>query len=300
MKAVILAGGTGSRLYPASKVVNKHLLPICDKPMIYYPLTILIASGISEFCLITNRQDIKHFKGLLSDGSHLGISIEYVIQDKPNGIARALLLAEGFIGSENFVLMLGDNFFSGSSVISDAIDGFESGATIFAYRVSNPSEYGVVSFLQSGKATLIEEKPKVPKSKYAVPGIYIYDARAIQFAKNVKKSQRGEVEITDVNNQYLLLNELFVKILRRGYAWLDSGTPEGIFLASTYIQTIEKSYGQKIGCPEEASFLKGNINLKELNKIVSLLPNGGYKDYLDNFVEEHEEQIKSKIDSCEE
>ena len=293
MKAIIMAGGNGTRLYPLTKLINKHLIPVYDKPMIFYPITILIAAGIKEFCLITKPNEKKIFQNFLGNGKNWGISIEYRVQQRADGIASGLKIASDFINNSNVVLILGDNIFSGSNDIAKAINEFKSGATIFAYRVSNPSEYGVINFTPNGKATCVEEKPKEPKSRYAVPGIYIYDRRAVEFAKKLKPSSRGEYEITDINKKYLDLNDLWVKRLGRGFAWLDAGTIDDLSAASTYIQTIEKRHGQKIGCPEEASLLVSNINVREFEEIICSYPDGTYKDYLISFLEEYVSDLKN-------
>ena len=285
MKGILLAGGKGSRLYPLTRVASKQLQAVYDKPMIYYPLTTLIAAGIKEICLIISSYDYDKFKNLLSDGSHLGINIQYVIQEKPKGIAHAILLAEEFIGDSNFALILGDNIFSGGNDIPKAINEFEKGALVFAYHVPDPERYAVVEFDSNLKVLSLEEKPLKPKSNYAVPGFYLYDKEAIVFSKKLKPSARGELEITDLNSQYLKEEQLDVHRLSRGYAWLDSGTSISLHEASTYIASIEKRQGMKIGCPEEAAFVRGFISVEELKQLVLKMPICDYKDYLSMIVD---------------
>ena len=285
MKGILLAGGKGSRLYPLTRVASKQLQAVYDKPMIYYPLTTLIAAGIKEICLIISSYDYDKFKNLLSDGSHLGINIQYVIQEKPKGIAHAILLAEEFIGDSNFALILGDNIFSGGNDIPKAINEFEKGALVFAYHVPDPERYAVVEFDSNLKVLSLEEKPLKPKSNYAVPGFYLYDKEAIVFSKKLKPSARGELEITDLNSRYLKEEQLDVHRLSRGYAWLDSGTSISLHEASTYIASIEKRQGMKIGCPEEAAFVRGFISVEELKQLVFKMPICDYKDYLSMIVD---------------
>lgn len=285
MKGILLAGGKGSRLYPLTRVASKQLQAVYDKPMIYYPLTTLIAAGIKEICLIISSYDYNKFKNLLGDGSHLGINIQYVIQEKPKGIAHAILLAEKFLGDSNFALILGDNIFSGGNDIPKAINEFEKGALVFAYHVPDPERYAVVEFDSNLKILSLEEKPLIPKSNYAVPGFYLYDKEAIVFSKKLKPSARGELEITDLNSQYLKEEQLDVHRLSRGYAWLDSGTSISLHEASTYIASIEKRQGMKIGCPEEAAFIRGFISVKELKQLILKMPICDYKDYLSMIVD---------------
>ncbi|MEK6890489.1 MAG: glucose-1-phosphate thymidylyltransferase RfbA [Nanoarchaeota archaeon] len=285
MKGIILAGGAGSRLYPLTKVLTKQLQPVYDKPMIYYPLTTLMENGISEFCIISTPEDLPAFKKLLGDGSQFGVKIEYREQVIPNGIAQSFVIAESFIGKDSVALILGDNvFYGGSDVISKAFSEFNSGGAIFGYQVHDPERYGVVEFDPNGKALSIEEKPKQPKSNYAVPGLYIFDSSVIEIARNMKPSARGEYEITDVNVAYLNLGKLKVYKLQRGFAWLDAGTSTSLHDASAYIQTIEKRQGIKVGCPEEASYNRGFITMKQLKELVDKLPNCEYKQYLNNLV----------------
>ncbi|MCS7337397.1 MAG: glucose-1-phosphate thymidylyltransferase RfbA [Verrucomicrobiae bacterium] len=286
MKGIILAGGAGSRLYPLTLVASKQLQPVYDKPMVYYPLTLLIAGGIREFCLISTPNDLPRFKQLLGDGSKWGLSIEYREQPRPEGIAQAFIIAESFIGHDNVALILGDNIFSGTDIFSRAIAEFTSGATIFAYHVRDPERYGVVEFDETGRAISIEEKPKQPRSNYAVPGLYIYDSQVIGIAKSLKPSARGELEITDVNKAYLQRGQLRVYRLSRGVAWLDAGTSTSLHEASAYVQTIEKRQGVKLGCPEEAAYRRGFITLAQLEALASQMPNCEYRDYILDVVAE--------------
>jgi glucose-1-phosphate thymidylyltransferase len=286
MKGIILAGGAGSRLYPLTLVASKQLQPVYDKPMVYYPLTTLIEGGIREFCLISTPHDLPRFKQLLGDGSAWGLSIEYREQAKPAGIAQAFLIAESFIGSDAVTLILGDNIFYGGDTFQKAFADFKSGATIFGYHVNDPERYGVVEFDADGKAVSIEEKPKAPKSNYAVPGLYIYDNEIISIAKNLKPSARGELEITAVNVEYLRRGTLRVHRLNRGFAWLDAGTSSSLHDASAYVQTIEKRAGIKIGCPEESAFRQNFVSLAQLDELVGKIPNCEYRDYLAGVVAE--------------
>lgn len=280
MKGIILAGGSGSRLYPLTEISSKQLQAVYDKPMIYYPLTTLIAAGIRDICIVTTPADMPRFKNLLSNGEQWGVSLSYITQPKPKGIADALILTEKFIGESNCTLILGDNIFSGGSDIPDAIRTFSSGATIFAYQVPDPSNYGVVEFSRNLVAVSLEEKPTEPKSNYAIPGIYIYDADAINLAKMLSPSKRGELEITDLNKKYLEQNKLTVCRLSRGFAWLDSGNSESLHEASTYIAAIEKRQGVKIGCPEEASLVRGFISVEGIRPSIDRMPACTYKNYM--------------------
>jgi glucose-1-phosphate thymidylyltransferase len=284
MKGIILAGGAGSRLYPLTLVASKQLQPVYDKPMVYYPLTTLIEGGIRELCLISTPHDLPRFQQLLGDGSRFGVTIDYREQAKPAGIAQAFLIAESFIGKDNVTLILGDNIFYGSDVFSHAFGDFKSGATIFGYHVNDPDRYGVVEFDAHGKAVSIEEKPKSPKSNYAVPGLYIFDNTVVGITKNLQPSARGELEITAVNVEYLKRGQLRVQRLARGFAWLDAGTSSSLHEASAYVQTIEKRAGIKIGCPEEAAFRQSFVSLAQLEKIVVAMPNCEYRAYLENEV----------------
>ena len=286
MKAIILAGGAGSRLYPLTLVASKQLQAVYDKPMIYYPLTVLIASGIREFCLISTPHDLPRYQQLLGDGSQWGLTIDYREQAKPEGIAQALLIAESFIGGDAVTLTLGDNIFFGSDAFPQAMRRFKGGATIFAYHVNDPERYGVVDFDANGKALSIEEKPKNPRSNYAVPGIYIYDKDAVAIAKSLKPSARGELEITDVNRTYLERGTLQVERLSRGFAWLDAGTSTALQEASAYIATVERRQGLKIGCPEEAALHAGFLHLDAFEALLTKMPNCEYRDYLKMVAEE--------------
>ena len=294
MKGIILAGGTGSRLYPLTRVASKQLQPVYDKPMVYYPLTTLIESGIREFCVISTPHDLARFRQLLGSGKSWGLSIEYREQPKPGGIAQAFLIAESFIGSEPVSLILGDNIFYGGDSFQRAFSEFEDGATIFGYHVQDPRRYGVVEFDAEGRAVSIEEKPKHPRSNYAVPGLYLYDNEVIALTKQLKPSPRGELEITDLNVEYLRRGKLKVFPLSRGFAWLDAGTSSSLHDASAYVQTIETRQGIKIGCPEEAAFRRGFISLKQLEALAAEMPNCEYKDYLVTVGAEEFEQPRRK------
>lgn len=280
MKGIILAGGAGSRLYPLTKVASKQLQPVFDKPMVYYPLTTLIEGGIREFCLISTPHDLPRFRQLLGDGSQWGLSIEYREQARPAGIAQAFTIADTFIGSDPVTLILGDNIFYGGDVFQKAFAEFTSGAAIFGYHVTDPERYGVVEFNAEGQAISIEEKPKQPRSNYAVPGLYIFDNDVVGIARALKPSARGELEITDVNLEYLRRGKLRVFRLGRGFAWLDAGTSSSLHDASAYVQTIEKRAGVKIGCPEEAAFCRGFLSLENLEALTQQIPNCEYRDYL--------------------
>ena len=280
MKGIILAGGAGSRLYPLTLVASKQLQPVYDKPMVYYPLTTLIESGVREFCLISTPHDLPRFRQLLGDGSKMGISIDYREQAKPAGIAQAFLIAESFIGSDNVTLILGDNIFYGGDTFQKTFAEFTGGATIFGYHVNDPERYGVVEFDATGRAMSIEEKPKNPKSNYAVPGLYLFDNEVVSIAKSMQPSARGELEITAVNVEYLRRGKLRDNRLSRGFAWLDAGTSSSLHEASAYVQTIEKRAGIKIGCPEEAAFRRGFLSLTELKSLADQVPNCEYRDYL--------------------
>jgi glucose-1-phosphate thymidylyltransferase len=286
MKGIILAGGAGSRLYPLTLVASKQLQPVYDKPMVYYPLTTLIEGGIREFCLISTPHDLPRFQQLLGDGSAWGLTIEYREQAKPAGIAQAFLIAESFIGNDSVTLILGDNIFYGGDYFQRAFADFKTGATVFGYHVHDPERYGVVEFDANGKAVSIEEKPKSPKSNYAVPGLYIYDNEVVTIAKNLKPSARGELEITAVNVEYLRRGALRVQRLPRGFTWLDAGTSSSLHEASAYVQTIEKRGGIKIGCPEEASFRQGFVSLPQMDELVTKIPNCEYRDYIAEVVAE--------------
>jgi glucose-1-phosphate thymidylyltransferase len=284
MKGIILAGGAGSRLYPLTLVASKQLQPVYDKPMVYYPLTTLIEGGIRELCLISTPHDLPRFKQLLGDGSRFGLTIDYREQEKPAGIAQAFLIAESFIGRDSVTLILGDNIFYGGDAFGKAFSEFQTGATIFGYHVNDPERYGVVEFDANGQAISIEEKPKQPKSNYAVPGLYIYDNEVLDIVNKQKPSARGELEITDVNVSYLKRGTLRVSRLSRGFAWLDAGTSSSLHEASAYVQTIEKRAGVKIGCPEEAAFRSGFLSLAQLETLAGAMPKCEYREYLDREV----------------
>jgi glucose-1-phosphate thymidylyltransferase len=284
MKGIILAGGAGSRLYPLTLVASKQLQPVYDKPMVYYPLTTLIEAGIREVCLISTPQDLPRFRQLLGDGSSWGLNIDYREQPRPEGIAQAFLIAESFIGSDAVTLILGDNVFYGGDSFQKAFAEFKTGATIFGYHVQDPERYGVVEFDEEGRAISIEEKPKEPKSNYAVPGLYIFDNEVVTITRNLKPSPRGELEITDVNVAYLRRGQLRVRRLGRGFAWLDAGTSSSLHEASAYVQTIEKRQGIKIGCPEEAAFRRHFLSLADLEKLAQKMPRCEYREYLVNEV----------------
>jgi len=280
MKGIILAGGAGSRLYPLTLVASKQLQPVYDKPMVYYPLSTLIENGVRDFCLISTPHDLPRFQQLFQNSAAWGITIHYREQAKPAGIAQAFLIGESFIGTDSVTLILGDNIFYGGDTFQKAFEQFTSGATIFGYQVHDPERYGVVQFDDNGRAVSLEEKPKQPKSNYAVPGLYIYDNDVIRITKAMKPSGRGELEITDVNSAYLAAGLLRVSKLNRGFAWLDAGTSTSLHEASAYIQTIEKRQGIKIGCPEEAAFRRGFITLNQFESLIHQVPNCEYRDYL--------------------
>ncbi|MCI0627105.1 MAG: glucose-1-phosphate thymidylyltransferase RfbA [Acidobacteria bacterium] len=286
MKGIILAGGAGSRLYPLTLVTSKQLQTVYDKPMVYYPLTTLIEGGIRALCLISTPRDLPRFEQLLGDGSRFGLSIEYRQQPKPGGIAQAFLIAESFIGTDNVALILGDNIFHGGEGFQRAFAEFCGGATIFGYHVKDPERYGVVEFDANGQAISIEEKPKEPRSNYAVPGLYIYDSEVVPIAKVLKPSTRGELEITDLNVAYLHRRQLRVIRLNRGFSWLDAGTSSSLHEASAYVHTIEKRTGIKIGCPEEAAFRTGILTLAQLDELTGKMPQCEYRHYLSDVVEE--------------
>ena len=278
MKGIILSGGTGSRLYPLTTVVNKQLLPVYDKPMIYYPLSTLISCGIKDICIISSFNFLPLYEKLFGDGSHLGLNIEYKAQPKPEGIAQSFLIAEDFIDLQNVALILGDNVFHGFNKMR--VDF--TGAVIFAYKVNNPQEYGVVEFDDTGKALTIEEKPTLPKSKYAVPGLYFYDSRVVGYAKSLKPSKRGELEITDINRKYLESGNLNVIKMPKGTVWLDAGSPTTLSQASNYVQTVQDRQGCKVACIEEDCLNQGFIDRSQLTKLVNKMPKSEYRTYLES------------------
>ncbi|MDQ7818780.1 MAG: glucose-1-phosphate thymidylyltransferase RfbA [Melioribacteraceae bacterium] len=287
MKGIVLAGGSGSRMYPISKIYSKQLTLIYDKPLIYYPVSVLMLAGIRDILIISNSETIPLYQKLFDDGSSIGVNFSYEIQKAPNGIAEAFILGEKFIGSDNVSLILGDNIFYGKlDFFYKSIENITSGATIFAYKVNDPERYGIVEFDKTGKAISIEEKPEQPKSNYAVPGLYVYDNRVVEISKNLKPSARGELEITDVNKKYLNMEQLHVEKIGRGVAWLDTGTPEALLKASNFFGVIEDRQGLKVACLEEIAYLKGFINDDQFRGLIKSLPNSLYKDYLEKILSE--------------
>ena len=288
MKGIILAGGSGTRLYPLSRVITKHLLPIYDKPMIFYPLSVLMLAGIKDIMIISDPKDLSSFKDLLGNGKHLGISIEYKVQQYPNGIAEAFIIAENFIGKDRVTLILGDNLFFGhnlSGILTDIVKQ-KKPAMIFGYRVKDPKRFGIVEISKSNKILSIQEKPKQPKSNYAVVGLYMYNNEVVKIAKKIKKSKRGELEITDINKFYLKKNQLKVKLFGRGFAWLDAGTFDSLLEASSFVQTIESRQGNKIACLEEIAYKNNWISKKKLLSFSKSNFNLEYQNYIKNIINE--------------
>ncbi|GBE09368.1 MAG TPA: glucose-1-phosphate thymidylyltransferase [Gammaproteobacteria bacterium] len=288
MKGIILAGGSGTRLYPMTTVVSKQLLPVYDKPMIYYPLSTLMLAGIRKILIISTQHDIPRFEGLLGDGRRWGLNLEYAIQDQPDGLAQAFLIGKEFIGDDSVSLVLGDNIFYGhdmSSMLERAVS-LEHGATVFAYPVQDPERYGVVEFDKQGNVISLEEKPEQPRSRYAVTGLYFYDNKVISYAESIQPSARGELEITDINRCYLDDGDLSVELMGRGSAWLDTGTHDSLLQAATFIETLEKRQGLKVSCPEEIAFRKGYIDKPQLLELAEVMSKNTYGQYLKLVAEE--------------
>ena len=288
MKGIILAGGSGTRLYPVTKAMSKQMVPIYDKPMIYYPMSVLMLAGIKDILIISTPRDIVNFKELFKDGSELGLNIEYAIQEKPNGLAEAFIIGEEFIGDDSVAMILGDNIFYGQSFTSHLENAakLEEGATVFGYYVQDPRAFGVVGFDENGKVTSLEEKPEKPKSRYAVPGLYFYDNSVVEKAKALKPSPRGELEITDLNKVYMEEGTLTVELLGRGMAWLDTGTHASMLKASNFVEAVQTTQGTFIACLEEIAFRKGWISKEQVKELAAPLMKTGYGQYLLDIIEE--------------
>ena len=286
MKGIILAGGHGTRLYPLTKVISKQLLPVYDKPMIYYPLSMLMLANIQEILIISDPQQMPAYEALLQTGEQWGLKFSYKIQEAPNGLAEAFILGEEFIGNDSVCMILGDNIFYGTNLPSRLLKAAEltKGAEIFAYEVKDPTRYGVVEVNEEGLALSLEEKPSEPKSNYAVPGLYFYDSRVVELAKSLKPSKRGELEITDLNRIYMDNKELYVNILGRGVAWLDAGLPDSLLKAAQFIQAIEERQGLMVSCPEEIAYRRGFIDISQLEELVKNLGKNEYREYLERMV----------------
>ncbi|MFD1040627.1 glucose-1-phosphate thymidylyltransferase RfbA [Virgibacillus byunsanensis] len=297
MKGIILAGGSGTRLYPLTKSISKQLLPIYDKPMIYYPISVLMLAGIKDILIISTPEDVPRFEQLLGDGSELGIHLSYLVQEKPNGLAEAFIIGEDFIGQDDVSLILGDNVFHGHEFTShlERVARQLNGATIFGYNVKDPERFGVVEFDVDGKVLSIEEKPKIPKSNFAITGLYFFDSQVVDIAKRVKPSDRGELEITDILKEYVLRDQLKVDLLGRGFAWLDTGTHESLLEASQFIEIIEKRQRLKVACLEEISYNKGYISESKLLELAEPLKKSEYGQYLFRLVEMNKSKKKGEL-----